>query len=475
MLKLKQVIGKGLTGIYKYIQRFTGRLKNEEFKALTLQSLPFWVASIITGIVAVLYSKIFHWVELLHEKIHFQYNYFVFLFIPLAFFVSWFLIYRFCQSAAGSGIPQLLCGIELSGKRRKGVYKLLNLRVIVVKILSSVAMLLGGGAIGREGPTIQISGSIFNMINKYIPKEWPKINRKLMLISGGAAGLAAAFNTPLGGIVFAIEELGKTHLNAIRTHLFIAVIIAGLTSQLFLGSYLYLGTPSVPSMTGWAFIYVILAAVLAGLSGHFFSKFILRIGKFKGRFKSRGKKVAWVLACGFGFALLVFFTGNNTVGSGKPLMTELLFDQDEPLAWFTFPSRFFGSIMTYVAGGAGGVFAPSLAIGASLGDSLVSLFQIEEYKNLIIIVSMIGFMTGVTHSPFTSFILVLEMTDRHTSVFPMMLASVIAFTVAYAMDKKSFYEHLVEDYLRGQDPPAPKPALASPPPSPPGDDPKQED
>ncbi len=446
-MKLKQFIGKGLTAIYNLGRRFTNKFRNEEFRTVTLQSIPFWVASIITGLIAVLYSNIFHWVEVLHSKIEFERNAYVFIFIPIAFVISWFIVYRFCQSASGSGIPQLLTGIQLAGKQNKGVNRLLSLRVIVVKIASSVTMLIGGGAIGREGPTIQIAGSIFNTINKYIPVDWPKINQKLMLISGGAAGLAAAFNTPLGGIVFAIEELGKTHLQAIRTHLFVAVIIAGLTSQLFLGSYLYLGTPSVPSMTGWAFIYVIIAAILAGLSGHIFSKILLKIIRWKKALSTRGKKLFWVIICGFIFATLVYFTGNNTVGSGKPLITKLLFNQEGGLAWFTFPARFIGSIITYIAGGAGGVFAPSLAIGASLGDGIVSIFQIPEYKNLIIIVAMIGFMTGVTHSPFTSFILVLEMTDRHTSVFSMMLAAVISFSVAYAMDKKSFYEHLVGNYL----------------------------
>ena len=446
-MKLKQIISKVLTGIYQFGQRITGRFKNEEFKKFTLQSIPFWIASIITGLVAVLYSNIFHWVELLHTEIEFERNAFVFIFIPIAFVLSWYLVYRFCQAASGGGIPQLLAEIKFSGKKNKAIKGLLTLRVIFVKITSSVVMLFGGGAIGREGPTIQIAGAIFNTVNKYIPVDWPKINRKLMLISGGAAGLAAAFNTPLGGIIFSIEVLGKTHLNAIRTHLFVAVIIAGLTSQLFLGSYLYLGTPSVPAMTDWAIIYVILAAILAGLSGHFFSQIIIKIVRWRKKLNTKGKKLFWVLTCGIVFAALVYFTGNNTVGSGKELVSGLLFDQQGSLAWFTFPAKFLGSIITFIAGGAGGIFSPSLAIGASLGDGLVSIFNIPEYKNLIIIVAMIGFLTGVTHSPFTSFILVLEMTDRHTSVFSMMLAALISFSVAYTMDKKSFYEHLLGNYV----------------------------
>ena len=215
------------------------RLHAEKFKMATRQSLPFWIASIVTGFVAVMYTEIFRWIEIFHSHIHFRSNLWVFVFVPVVFLVSWYMILRLAPPASGSGIPQLFAAIKMSGKKgtSKFINKLLSVKVIFVKLASSSIILLGGGAIGREGPTIQIAGAIFNSVNKLMPKNWPKISNKLMLVSGGAAGLAAAFNTPLGGIVFAIEELGKTHLNKFRTPLFVAVIVAGLTSQVFLGSF----------------------------------------------------------------------------------------------------------------------------------------------------------------------------------------------------------------------------------------------
>lgn len=423
-------------------------MQNDEIKKFTLESFPFWVASIISGLVAVFYSNLFHWVEVLQSEINFEKAWWIFIVAPLGFVVSWWLVNRFSPTATGSGIPQLLAGIQHSGQKNgaKEVLRLLNVKVVIVKIISSLALLLGGGAIGREGPTIQISGAIFNTVYRFVPDFWPRINQRLMLISGGAAGLAAAFNTPLGGIVFAIEELGKTHLNAIRTHLFTAVIIAGLTSQLFLGSYLYIGTPPVQELKGWAIFYVILASILSGFSGYGFSAILLRIVRWKKILTTHRKKFFWALFMGILFATLVYFTGNTTVGSGKTLMIDLLFNEDATSKWHTFPSRFLGSLISYVSGGAGGIFAPSLSIGASLGDTIVVLLDIPEFKNLIIITAMIAFMTGVTHAPFTSFILVLEMTNRHTSVFAMMLAAVIAIGVAKMFDAKSLYEHLLENY-----------------------------
>lgn len=435
-------------------QKLKGKVQNDEIKKATLQSLPFWIASIVTGILAVFYSQLFHWVELLHEEMEFKGAWWIFILAPAGFFASWWMVNTFSKAASGGGIPQLLAGIQFAGKKGKSqyVHKLLNVKMILIKMASSVTMLLSGGAVGREGPTLQISGAVFNVVHRILPDFWPRVNHRLMLISGGAAGLAAAFNTPLGGIVFAIEELGKTHLGSMRTQLFMAVIIAGVTSQLFLGSYLFLGTPSVEPMTGMAILYVIIAALIASFLGYLFSNVILRVILWKRILKAFKAKVFWVLFTGLLFATLVYFTGNNTVGSGKPIITKLLFDENSGFEWYTFPARFAGTIITYVCGAAGGVFAPSLSIGASLGNELVSLMDLHEMKNLIIITCMIAFMTGVTHSPFTSFILVLEMTDRHTSVFPMMLAATIGFIVARTFDKKSLYAHLLDAYLKTDKP-----------------------
>src|SRR5260221_10592124 len=142
-------------------------------------------------------------------------------------------------------------------------------------------MALGGGVIGREGPTIQVAGSIFRKINEWLPKWWPKISKRNMIMTGAAAGLAAAFNTPLGGIVFAVEELTRTHISYFKTALFTAVIIAGLTAQALLGPYLYLGYPNVDHLSGYIFFGIVLVALLAGLAVSGMAKLILAIFRWK--------------------------------------------------------------------------------------------------------------------------------------------------------------------------------------------------
>src|SRR5690606_32900499 len=143
-------------------------------------------------------------------------------------------------------------------KKNDRSWRFLNLRIILVKIASSMAMVFGGGAIGREGPTLQISGSIYRIVHQLLPPFWPKVSRRVMMITGGAAGLGAACNTPLGGIVFAVEELTKTHIAQFRTAVLTAVILSGMTAQWLLGPYLMLGYPQLAPVT-FSFMYKILA------------------------------------------------------------------------------------------------------------------------------------------------------------------------------------------------------------------------
>ncbi len=168
----------------------------ETIRLRTLQALPFWVASLLTGLVAVGYTRLFGYAETLLIHILVWRDWSIFFVAPFCFFLAWLIVQLFAPNARGSGIPQVMAAIELSTpKHNDKVTKLLSLRILVTKIASSLLMVLGGGAIGREGPTIHIAGSIFRMVNKWVPATWPKLSRQNFILTGAAAGLAAAFNT----------------------------------------------------------------------------------------------------------------------------------------------------------------------------------------------------------------------------------------------------------------------------------------
>ena len=130
-------------------------------------------------------------------------------------------------------------------------------------------------------------------------------------------------------------------------------------------------------------------------------------------------------------------------------MERTLFTSNKYVAWYTPLLRIFGSVFSFTTGAAGGVFAPALAAGAAVGSLVASWFKVSDIDtNMLILSGMVGFLTGVTRSPFTSVILVLEMTNRHNVIFHLILAGMVASLVSVLIDKHSFYDHLKVQYIK---------------------------
>ena len=216
------MINTALSIIRLHLKRTFDRINNEQLRRNVLQAIPFWIASVITGLIAVAYARLFFYAESLTAFVFHKNALWLFALTPACFIAAWWIVQRFAPYARGSGIPQVAAAIEVSAPRTNSmVNKLLSIKVIVIKMISSLVMAIGGGAIGEgEGPTIQIAASVFRKVNDVLPAWWPKVAKRNMIITGAAAGLAAAFNTPLGGIVFAIEELTKTHFSYFKTAIF---------------------------------------------------------------------------------------------------------------------------------------------------------------------------------------------------------------------------------------------------------------
>lgn len=411
-----------------------------------LQALGLWIAAIATGLAAVAYAYAFRFVESQFEHFATSDPLIVFAAAPIFFVGAWWLVHRFAPEASGSGIPQVMAAIEVEyeGPNVKFVDRLLSLKTAAIKVLSSLLCLAGGGAIGREGPTLQISAVIFHSIGKYVRRLYPASHEQTWVIAGAAAGLASAFNTPLGGIVYAIEELGMKHFHRVRTALLSAVIISGLVAQGLLGSYLYLGYPQLEKipLRGWSL--VILTGFVSGLGGALFSKFLLKAVELRFHIKKRWYLAGISFTCGLIAAALIVQDSSN-FGSGGPLISRILFS-GEPASMGLTMGRVFATCAAYLSGAAGGVFAPSLAIGAAIGSKLAFLFGNAQI-NFFAMLGMIGFLTGVTHTPFTSFILVMEMSDRHSAIFPMMVVALLANSAAKSICSHSFYETVRDRWL----------------------------
>ena len=437
------------TYLRRSIKKSFDNLQNEKLKHNLLQAVPFWIGSVITGVVAVMYAQIFTWAEKLMNFI-FDWNaWMIFIIAPTGFVLSWWLVKEFAPYSKGSGIPQVMAAVELANpKEHTKIRHLLSIKIIVFKILSSLALVIGGGAVGREGPTIQIAGSVFRKVNEYLPDWWPKISKKNMIMTGAAAGLSAAFNTPLGGIVFAVEELSKTHINYFKTALFTAVIIAGLTAQTLAGSYLYLGYPKTANVSLMVMFPVILVAGVSGILASQLSVLMLAINAWKKRLKSDRSNIIFLVISALIIASLAFFVNREILGSGKEIMERTLFTDDKHEDWYMPIFRMIGPALAFTSGGAGGIFAPALSAGASVGSVISGWINLTPNEtNVVILGGMVAFLTGITRAPFTSAIIVLEMTDRHSLIFHLMLAGMVSSLISLMVSKRSLYDALKISYL----------------------------
>ncbi|QBA21068.1 chloride channel protein [Chryseobacterium indologenes] len=443
MLKIFALIKRSLKNSFDNI-------RNEQLKHNLLQAIPFWIGSVITGFFAVMYAQVFAWGEHLMNFIFNWHAWMIFIIAPVGFVLSWWLVKEFAPNAKGSGIPQVMAAVELANpKEHRKIRNLLSIKIIFFKILSSVILVIGGGAVGREGPTIQIAGSVFRKVNEYLPEWWPKISKKNMIMTGAAAGLAAAFNTPLGGIVFAVEELSKTHINYFKTALFTAVIIAGLTAQTLAGSYLYLGYPKTNDVSLMVMFPIILVAATAGIMASQLSVTMLKINSWKKKkLKTDKANVVFLIICALIIASIAYFINREVLGSGKEIMERVLFTKDKHEDWYVPILRMLGPALSFTSGGAGGIFAPALTAGASIGSVISGIIHLTPNEtNVVILGGMVAFLTGITRAPFTSAIIVLEMTDRHSLIFHLMLAGMVSSIASILVSRHSLYDVLKVNFL----------------------------
>jgi H+/Cl- antiporter ClcA len=413
-----------------------------EVQKKIFQNLPFWIAASVAAMVSVFYNQIFKICE--DFALERAAQPFILVTAPVALLASFLIGHYFSKEAIGSGIPQVIASIELAEKNHPILEKLLSIKMLIAKIVGSCVVVLGGGVAGREGPTTQVSAAIFYQISRFWPKRLPRTQLPAMLLAGGAAGIASAFNTPLGGVVFAVEELSKAHVSLVRTSVFQAVIIAGILAQLFLGNYLYLGAVDFGTFPAVVLLQTILVGGLIGVAGGLFAETLYRFSLWRGT-KTFRNKILITIVCGLLLSLTIWALGPSAMGAGKNVMIQLLKDPNSAHPFLAL-ARVLGNVLTYFAGVIGGIFAPSLSSGAALGQLLATTFGFESVK-LMILVGMVAFLTGVTRTPFTSFVLVLEMSNSHEVILYLMLSSMVANVSARIINSKSFYEQAAHDIV----------------------------
>ena len=355
---------------------------------------------------------------------------------PLGFVASVYVTDRFFPGAGGSGIPQVMVARSTDDQAARAF--LVSLKVAFGKILLLTWGLATGASIGREGPTVQIGASIMFAAGRLAPHRQPGF-----VLAGAAAGVAAAFNTPLAGIVFGIEELSRSF--EVRTSGLVigTVIAAGLTSLALLGDYAYFGHASA----GLGFGAAWLAIPVCGIAGGVFGGVFIRVSKACAkrmpnpfRLSPRAHRLTVALALGLIVAACGWLSGGATYGTGYEQAKAILHGEGAATGWFA-PLKFIATLASSVSGVPGGIFSPSLAIGAGLGGALAGLLPSAD-ASVFGLLGMAAFLTGVVQAPITSFVIVSEMTQNHALIIPLMLVAVIADGVSKLIARRGVYHEL---------------------------------
>ncbi|MFT3758840.1 chloride channel protein [Thauera sp.] len=358
--------------------------------------------------------------------------------------VAW-ISRRFFPGTEGSGIPQAIAASQSDDRRVRRQF--LSLRIALAKVVLTLGGLLSGASIGREGPSVQVGASVMHML----AKRRRIASSRDLIVAGSGAGIAAAFNTPLGGIMFAIEEMCRHRVFQANSTTLTAVIFAGLMSLAVLGNYTYFGR--TPAALSWPDgIWPVLACGIAGglLGGGFSRLLIASVRGLPGRLGAfaQSRPVAFAAACGLATGIIGLASGGITYGTGyaeskaaleaSAALPMLFFAMKLAVIWLAFVSRI-----------PGGIFAPALAVGAGLGSDIAALLPGgTEVDAAIMVLGMVAFLAAMTQTPITSFVIVMEMTANHEMLLPLMATAVVAHGVSRSVAPVPLYHALAYPMLR---------------------------
>lgn len=404
-----------------------------------------WVAATLAGLLVVMFARLADLALMQFAQQAVARPWLPFIYTPLiGMFVVW-MTSRFFTGAQGSGIPQVIAATRLA-HQGKPVNKLVSLHLAFAKIGLGTLALTGGFSAGREGPSVQVAASIMHFFHRYLPNA-RIIRPEDLILAGGAAGIAAAFNTPLAGVAFAVEELGRKLETRTSGVLLSTIILSGMVAIALQGNYNYFGHFDVQEANFDIVLPILAIGIGCGVMGGLFSRMLLWPQRYRSFVVWEWRRLhpVWFAGgCGMIVAILGWLSGGMSFGSGYGITSQIIVS-DVGLPWHAPITRFLATVVTYFSGIPGGIFAPSLAVGAAVGANVAEYFALAAQP--IIALCMVGFLAAVTQSPITSAIIVMEMIDSHGMVISLMAVALIAKAVSARMGPE-LYQQLARGFLQ---------------------------
>ena len=344
------------------------------------------------------------------------------------------IIYFFAREAKGHGVPEVMFAIS----EERGI---IRPRIVVAKALASALSIGSGGSVGREGPIVQIGSAWGSTFGQYIGVRENQM--KTLVACGAAAGIAATFNAPIGGVLFASEiilgSFAMTNLGSIV----VASVLASAIGRIFFGDSASFPIPSYRVIGILPLGAFIVLGVIGGLFGVFYSKVLYFFEDF---WDSIRHIPEWVKPAVGGLIIgAVGFFFPEIFGVGYPTAEQALLNN---LGLWTMVIllvlKLFVTSTTIASGGSGGVFAPGLFMGAMLGgiwgDIANSIFPgITVTNGAFAMVGMATVFAGSARAPITAIVMLFEMTGNYELILPLMLATVVGTTIASVIDRESIY------------------------------------
>ncbi|MEO8063605.1 MAG: chloride channel protein [Pseudomonadota bacterium] len=398
------------------------------------------MGGVTVGACAVGLAKLSDLAQHIFGKMNSSISWLPFLLTPAGFAICTLIARFWFPNSQGSGIPQTISAHRSADPAIRG--KLLSLRIAAGKLVLTVFGLLCGASAGREGPTVQIGASIMCAAGKLAPRVHGGL-----IVAGSAAGIAAAFNAPLAGIMFGIEEMSRSFERRTSGLIIACVIAAGLTAQALLGDYSYFGSTS-GGLGHEAWLAVAICGIFGGILGGTFSRVIIAISGASWskllRLKTHTGAVIFATVCGFGVVLCGTLSDNSTYGTGYSEVRAAL-DGAAPLSAAFMPLKLTATVLSSASGIPGGIFSPSLAVGAGLGSDISAFFPAFSV-GLMMLLGMVAYLAGVVQAPMTAFIIVTEMTNDHAMLIPLMATAFLAHGASRLVCREGIYHALAKRF-----------------------------
>jgi CIC family chloride channel protein len=349
------------------------------------------------------------------------------------------LVCRFAPHASGSGIPHTEA--VLDGELRPAPYLL-----IPVKFAGGILAIGAGLALGREGPSVQMGASLAHMIGTALRRNWPDC--RVLIAAGAGAGLATAFNAPIAGAVFVLEEL----VRRFETRIAIAALGASATAmyvaRIFIGDAPDFAVPALPYPPPAASVLFLMLGIIAGLVAIAYNRTILG-ALYLAKLMANWPVELRAAIVGAAIGVIAWYAP-NLVGGGEGLTQQTLSGELAVASLlYIYLLRFVLGAVSYAAKTPGGLFAPMLVLGAQLGilfaaGSKMVLPELGTPDAAFAVVGMAAFFTGVVRAPITGIVLITEMTGSFTLLLPMLVASFAAMLIPTLFNNPPIYDSLRE-------------------------------